>query len=109
VGAGDGGAVGATGARAAMGAGAAAGGPGVAAMGLADGWMGTDCASARDAPQKRQNCAVCSEAPRQREQRRCIAGAGLAPSSTTRTGAMGGGVGVGGGGADEKRGGSGIV
>ena len=34
-----------------------------------------------------------------------MAGATLDPSSTTRTGAMGGGVGVGGGGADEKRGG----
>jgi hypothetical protein len=74
-------------------------------MGLADGWMGTAWASASEAPQNRQNCAVCSEAPRQREQRRCIAGAGLTPSSTTRTGAMGGGVGVGGGGADENRGG----
>jgi hypothetical protein len=97
--------VGATGARAATGAGATAGGPGVAAMGFAAGWMGTACASAREAPQKRQNCAACSDAPRQREHRRCIAGAGLVPSATTRTGAMGGGVGVGGGGADEKRGG----
>jgi hypothetical protein len=74
-------------------------------MGLADGWMGTDWASARDAPQKRQNWAACSEAPRQREQRRCMGGAAFEPSSTTRTGAMGGGVGVGGGGAEEKRGG----
>ena len=34
-----------------------------------------------------------------------MAGAAAVPTSTTRTGAIGGGVGVGGGGADEKRGG----
>jgi hypothetical protein len=78
-------------------------------MGSGDGWRGTDVASARDAPQKRQNCAAASDAPRQRKQTRCIAGVTPDPSSTTRTGAIGGGAGVGaggGGGADEKRGGA---
>ena len=66
--------------------------------GWREGWMGTACASASDAPQNRQNCAVVvrrAAAPRAEAlHRRARA---PVPASTTRTGAMGGGVGVGGG------------
>jgi hypothetical protein len=71
--------------------------------------MGTDCASASEAPQKRQNCAGWSEAPRHREQTLCIAGARLDTTSTTRAGAMGEYAGEGGGkggGTDDRREGS---
>ena len=79
-------------------------------MGLGEGCRATDCASASDEPQKRQNCAAPSLAPRHRGQSRCIGGASGAPSPTTRTGAIGGGVGVGGAGAGSTNfGGSGTV
>ena len=96
------------GARASAGNGAGTGtGIGAAPMGLGEGWRGKTCASASDAPQNRQNWEVASEAPRQREQRRCTCGGGGVPRSTTRPGAM-----AAGGGAGETSGnlgGSGIV
>src|SRR5580692_9851211 len=88
---------------------ATAGGGGVAAIGFGEGCKGTTCACASEAPQKRQNCAAWSDAPRQRGHRRCIAGAAVWTTSTTRTGAIGDGPTGGAGETAKDGGGSGTV
>jgi hypothetical protein len=62
-------------------------------VGLGEGWNAMTCAAASEAPQKRQNWAVPSQAPRHRGQRRWASGPAAAfgpgPSSTTRAGEIG--------------------